>query len=119
MSAVFKHSTSTQISGSWPFFSFTPRASTVWKIWQIGAWKMSFNFNANNSTGEYCGQFFLEVSQNTIAEFQLANTYTDMRFPSIIIPFGDGITFSGSQQVRVRVVPFDLGIFTSTMIGEE
>lgn len=121
MAAVFRHATATLSSATAtaPFFSFTPKSSVSWRAWHIAGWKVPFNFLANNSAGEYCGQVFLEVSQTTIAEFQIGNTYQDMRFPSVVIPFGDGISFSGKEQVRVRLVPNDQSIWSSTMFGEE
>lgn len=121
MAAVFKHTTATLLSTGSSYFSFTPRATTSWRCWQISAWQVPAIWQSNNSTPGSIGIFFLEKAQSSIAEFRLGFAYQDMRWASIIIPFGDGISFSGSEQIRVRATPEQgsTARYSSTMIGEE
>lgn len=88
---------------------------------QVAAWVCAPGWQANNSNPRALAVFTVEVSQNTIAEFRLGFAWQDMRFPSVIIPWGDGVSYNGSELFRITATYQGSGVIpmAATMIGEE
>lgn len=121
MALIVKHGAATLLNGSSTFFAFTPKSTTSWKCLQVAAWNCVVAWQANNTAGRSSAVFVVQVSLNTIAEFRIGFAFQDMRFPSLVIPWGDGVSYNGNELFRITatyegnaVVPM-----AATMIGEE
>jgi len=95
---------------------FVPRSTTLWKSTMVSAWR---DFYGNGAGASRLGEATLQVDQTDVCTFRLAETYTDNAATCIVIPWGDGLRFSGSQSVRWSIAMSIQSFFSATFFGEE
>jgi hypothetical protein len=92
--------TSTSTTASQTINSFTPTSSTSWKSTMVVLY-----FTTYSSTSANGGVAKLQQNGSDIAEMRLQNTGNDSCPGIQVIPWGNGLQFSGSEVVQWITTP--------------
>lgn len=100
--ATFQHAgiTTTATTANQVISSFTPANTTAWMCAYLSAFLTTYS-----STESNMGTAKMQVGGTDIFETRIMNTDLDTRPGLIIIPWGDGILFSGAEVLRWIVTP--------------
>jgi len=100
--ATFQHAalTTTATTADQVISSFTPTNATSWKCAIVVGYLTTYSATEVNM-----GTVKLQVGGTDQMEIRIQNTDVDSRPGIIIVPWGNGLTFSGSEVVRWIVTP--------------
>lgn len=96
----FAGATTTSVTANQTITSFTPGSSTSWKSTMVVLY-----FTTYSSTAANGGVVKLQQNGSDIAEARLQNTGNDSCPGITVIPWGNGLQFSGSEVVQWIVTP--------------
>lgn len=92
--------TSTATTADQVIYSFTPANTVSWKVTMVVGYLTTYSATEVNM-----GTTKLQVGGADQAEIRIQNTDVDSRPGVVIIPWGNGLTFSGAEVVRWIVTP--------------
>lgn len=92
--------TSTATTADQVISSFTPTGSTSWKCTTVAGW-----LTTASATEANLGAVSLQQGGVAKAELRLQNTDTSRTVGLVVIPWGDGVVFTGSEVLRWIVTP--------------
>ena len=100
--ATFGHGaiTTTATTADQVIHSFTPTNTTSWKCAIVVGYLTTYSGTESNM-----GVAKLQVGGSDIFEARVQNTDVDSRPGIIVVPWGNGLTFSGAEVLRGIVTP--------------
>lgn len=100
--ATFQHAglTTTATTADQVISSFTPTNVTSWKCTIVVGYLTTYSATESNM-----GVVKMQVGGTDEAEMRIQNTDVDSRPGIIVIPWGNGLVFSGAEVVRWIVTP--------------
>lgn len=92
--------TTTAVTARQDILSYTPDASSKLKLIVVAGYYTTWSATEAN-----LGTVYIVVNGADKFEFRIQNTDNDTLAGLVILPFGDGIQFSGSEPVLIEVTP--------------
>jgi hypothetical protein len=107
--------TTTAVTADQVITSFTPTNTTSWKSTMVCGFLTTYSGTEAN-----LGTVKLQQAGTDKAEFRIQNTDNDSLPGIIVIPWGDGVVFNGTDVVRWIVTPASTTSmrWTASLFGE-